>query len=258
MNLSILNAGVQFIAVAVLLAGCTAHVVPPTREDVVFERLAPGVWLHTSYYELPGIGPVPSNGLIVVDGEEATLIDTAWTEAQTATVLDWAKAETGVAVTRAVFTHAHQDKMGGVGVLRQRGIETFAHRLSNELASSRDLVPAEFELDFGDGTAALGSVLAFYPGPGHTRDNIVIWHGPSKILFGGCLVRPAGAKTLGNTADAVVADWADSVRNTAVRFGRAGLVIPSHGRPGGAELLEETIGLAEGARRAGASQTSMP
>lgn len=250
MHSTVLNTRLQLIAaIAAFLAGCTTLKGPATSEvdGVAFERLAPGVWLHTSYYDLPGIGTFPSNGLIVLDGEAAILIDTAWTEAQTATVLDWVEAETGVPVTRAVFTHAHQDKMGGVGVLRQRGIDTYAHRRSNDVAFSRDLVPAEFDLDFDEktGTAKLGGVVVFYPGPGHTVDNIVIWHAQSRILFGGCLIRPAGAKSLGNTADAVVPEWANSVRNTAIRFRQAQIVIPSHGRPGGPELFDLTIDRAE-------------
>ena len=33
--------------------------------DVALRELAPGVWQHTTYLDLPGIGPVPSNGLLV-------------------------------------------------------------------------------------------------------------------------------------------------------------------------------------------------
>ena len=126
-----------------------------------------------SHIVLPGVGAFPSNGLVIVDDGTVTLVDSAWTDPQTTAIVDWVEAELDMSVTRAVLTHAHQDKMGGVGILRQRGIETYAHRLSNEVAFSKDLVPAEFDLDFSEktGSAKLGSVLVSYPGPGHTRQH---------------------------------------------------------------------------------------
>lgn len=87
----------------------------------------------------------------------------------------------------------------------------------------------------------------FYPGPGHTRDNIVIYYAPAKVLFGGCLIRPGGATDLGNTADGDVANWADAAREVAAEFPDAEIVIPSHGPPGGRELLDHAIALAEAA-----------
>ena len=40
------------------------------------------------------------------------------------------------------------------------------------------------------------SIEAFYPGPGHSPDNIVVWIPEARVLFGGCLVKSAGAKGL--------------------------------------------------------------
>ena len=135
-------------ALLTLPVGCAVQqsAAPVEQGGVSFEQLAPLVWLHTSYLETDGNGRIRSNGLIVTDGETATLIDTAWTDEQTATVLDWVEANLAVSVTQAIFTHAHVDKMGGVGAVRQRGIATYAHPLSNSVAFSRDLVPAEFDL----------------------------------------------------------------------------------------------------------------
>ena len=86
-----------------------------------------------------------------------------------------------------------------------------------------------------------------YPGPGHTRDNIVVYYPDAKVLFGGCLIRPGGSDNLGNTADADVVHWAEAVRNVAAAFPDAEIVIPSHGPMGGRELLDHTIALAEAA-----------
>jgi metallo-beta-lactamase class B len=33
------------------------------------------------------------------------------------------------------------------------------------------------------------TLQAYYPGAGHTRDNIVVWVPQDKVLFGGCLIK---------------------------------------------------------------------
>src|SRR5690606_31882727 len=100
---------------------------PPTSPSpeppaaVTFEQLTPGVWLHLSTLEIKPWGEVPAYGLVVLRGEESLLVDTAWTDAQTEEIVRWASDTLGAPITAAVFTHAHQDKMGGVGALRARG-----------------------------------------------------------------------------------------------------------------------------------------
>jgi glyoxylase-like metal-dependent hydrolase (beta-lactamase superfamily II) len=218
---------------------------------VTFEALAPGVWLHLSTLAIEPWGEVPSYGLVVVRGESALLVDTAWTDAQTEQILRWADEALGRPITTAVFTHAHQDKMGGVRALRARGVETYAAADSNALAATRGLAPAEHALTFGpDATSSeLAPAVVFDPGPGHTEDNIVVALPEAGVLFGGCLVRPPGATDLGNTADADVDHWDDAVEAVAARFPDLLVVVPSHGRPGGRELLALTAGLARTHRR---------
>ena len=57
--------------------------------DLVFRQLAPNVWQHASYLDMPGFRAVASNGLIVRDGGRVLVVDTAWTDDQTAQILNW-------------------------------------------------------------------------------------------------------------------------------------------------------------------------
>lgn len=216
------------------------------RDELEFTQLGEGVWMHTSWKDVPPWGPVMSNGLIVADGEGSFLIDTAWNDEQTAAILDWAERELGRPVRGAVFTHAHEDKMGGVGAVRARGIRTYALALSNQLAAEGGVMPAEasLRLEAGGEPQTLGPVQVFYPGGGHTRDNIVVAV-DGGVLFGGCLIRPGGTNSLGNTADADLDHWDEAVSAVAKRFPDRSVVIPSHGPPGGRELLDQTIQLVQ-------------
>jgi len=200
--------------------------------------------MHTSYHALPDVGPFPSNGLIVETGDGLLLIDTAWNDEQTAEIAQWAEDTRGSRIARLIVTHAHADKMGGVAALHERGVQTYASARTNAAAAGRDLVPTRETLDLDDHdltSFADGAVEVFYPGAGHTEDNIVVYVRDAKILFGGCLVRPGNSSSLGNTADADVDHWDQAVENVRERYGTAEVVVPSHGPPSGVELLGHTI-----------------
>jgi glyoxylase-like metal-dependent hydrolase (beta-lactamase superfamily II) len=219
--------------------------------EVSFTELKPGVWQHTSYLDLMGFGPVPSNGLLVVDGETSLLVDTAWTDAQTAQILRWAAEVLGKPVRAAVVTHAHQDKMGGIGALNAAGIPSWANPLSNELAPQHDLLPAGNALAFdangwakGAGAAALAPLKVYFPGGAHTRDNITVGLPALGLAFGGCMIKASDAPTLGNLADADTAAYARSVRNFGLAFPDAGLIVMSHSPPEGRKAIARSLALA--------------
>lgn len=225
---------------------------------VTFRSIAPGVWLHTEYHTLPDSGTVRSNGLVVESGKHSVLVDTAWDDAQTRAILDWARDKLRRPVSAAVVTHAHSDKMGGMVALREAGVATFASRLTNLDAPARGLTPAEVSLDFDSGgwltpasaksAAPLGPLRLYYPGAGHTRDNIVVGVPKTEILFGGCLIRPPDASSMGNTADGDLSHWDIAAQAAGAAFPDARRVVPSHGEVAGRELLELTARLARSAR----------
>jgi glyoxylase-like metal-dependent hydrolase (beta-lactamase superfamily II) len=244
------------VAVSEVLAG-QGEVPPPS-----LEKIADNVWIHKSYKIVEPWGPVLSQGLVIDTDNGVILVDTAWTDQETDDLLQLIVEEAGALPAMAVVTHAHDDKMGGMAALHRAGVETYAHYLSNKDAPARGLSPAKSEMfrsgDFqilaiGGPAAEAGVVEAdgvsvYYPGPGHTRDNIVVYYAPEKVLFGGCLIRPGASNTLGYTADGDISHWAQATRSVAERFPAAEIVIPSHGAAGGRELLDHTMALAEAAR----------
>ncbi|NIZ60797.1 subclass B1 metallo-beta-lactamase [Sedimentitalea sp. CY04] len=209
---------------------------------VEFKQLSESVWMHTSYKHYEKFGPVPANGLIVAEGTQSILIDSGWTDAQTDAILDWARDDLKQPVTRAYFTHAHLDKMGGVGAVKSRDIETYALELSNELALANGLQPAEndIHLSVGQDVLSVGLVDLFFPGGAHSHDNLVAYVAKDSLLYGGCMVRSAASKRLGNTQDADVLHWDTAIGLVKQRFPQVDIVVPGHGAPAGPELLERT------------------
>lgn len=215
--------------------------------DLQVRELRPGVWMHTSWQKLSDGTRFPSNGLLVREGDHLLLVDTAWGEPLTEELLGWIDRALKLAVKAVVVTHFHEDRLGGAAALQRRGIAFYGHPLTAELAATLKLPPPRTlaGLAKAGGVDSVGSAEVFYPGPAHTRDNVVVWLSKSRILAGGCAVRAAGTTALGNVADADVREWPNSIRRVLERYGGADVVVPGHGKPGGRELLEHTIALAK-------------
>jgi beta-lactamase class A/glyoxylase-like metal-dependent hydrolase (beta-lactamase superfamily II) len=217
--------------------------------DLSMRRLAPGVWMHTSWGSLQG-SRVASNGLLVERPEGALLIDTAWDDAQTDSILAWAARTLARPVAAAVVTHAHDDRLGGLDALRRAGIPVHALALTRRRAAAAGFAAAT--LDTIAATPALvHGVELFYPGAGHAPDNLVAWLPGERVLFGGCLVKSADARGLGFTGDADIGAWPLAIERVQEAYGGAAIVVPGHGEPGGPELLAHTLELLARARAAG-------
>jgi len=237
------------IAAAASLAVCLAAPLrgePPEtlREDLEVERLADGIWLHTSYEEFGSFGRVPANGLVVVSDGEAALLDTPWTDDQTRALAAWVQERLGARLTAVVPTHSHVDCMGGLAAAHDLGARSHASTKTVEIARREGLpVPQEAferECDIPLGSRVLE---ARFVGPGHTVDTIVVWLPDAEILFGGDLVRSATSRSLGYVEEADLEGWPASVEALQGAYGEAALIVPGHGRPGGAELLRHTLEL---------------
>ncbi len=215
-------------------------------EDLRISELRPDIWLHTSWRVLSSGHRVLSNGLIVREGNRVVLVDTAWGVELTEQLVGWIDTTLGLEIDRAVVTHFHADRMGGSPVLADRGIPFMGSELTRELGTDEGVPLPSPLVGLGLGKAVtFGSLEVFYPGPAHTRDNVVVWVPEAQVLFGGCAVRPGSASSAGNTADADVEEWPESIRRVQARYGNAEIVVPSHGEPGGAELLTHTLEIFE-------------
>mgnify|MGYP001037352982 CR=1 FL=1 len=210
-------------------------------------KVAEGVWSHIATHDFNGV-LFPSNGLIVKDGDELLLIDTAWGADNTRALLHQIKAQIGLPVTRAISTHFHDDRVEGVEVLKQAGVQTYASALTRQLAEAESNEIPEYSLQdlVGAGDAlSFGPVEVFYPGHGHAPDNLAVYVPKAKVLFGGCAVHELARHNAGNTSHADLALWPVSVARILQRYPEAETVIPGHGLPGGQELLTHTIDVVE-------------
>ncbi|HAM74287.1 MAG TPA: hypothetical protein DCQ09_01320, partial [Alcanivorax sp.] len=118
-----------------LMAGCQTQHNPAHQANpgLQVEAIQPGVWMHTSYNTFDGVVH-PSNGLIVREGDHLVLLDSAWGTEATEELLVWIDEEIGLPVDRALSTHFHSDRTGGVAVLEAAGIPVWSHPMTQRLS----------------------------------------------------------------------------------------------------------------------------
>jgi len=172
---------------------------------------------------------VPANGLIFRTERGLILIDTGWTETQTEAILIWGEQKLGRRWMGAVITHDHGDRAGGIGALLRRKIPVAALDLTVAKLARRGVhgVATLFAAKAGTFDDERG-FQAFYPGPGHAPDNIVIAFRADKVVFGGCLIKSTKADDLGFTGDADLVAWPAAVRRVEETYPGM-LVVPGHG-----------------------------
>ena len=213
-------------------------------EDIEIIKINDNAYVHVSYAEVSGWGRVASNGLIYLNNGEAALFDTPMTDSLTKDLMDWISSKLKAKVTLFVPNHWHRDCIGGLAYLNSLGIESYANEITVEIAKSKNLPITTH--GFRDSLAlSLGDKKIFceFLGAAHAIDNIVIWLPSEKILFAGCMAKEVGSKNLGNTADADLTAYPETIKKVLNKYRNAEIVIPGHGEFGGIEILKHTLEL---------------
>ena len=207
--------------------------------DLEVRELLPGVWLHVSVDK-----GIPANGLIASTPVGLVLVDTGWNDSQAERLMAWAEKERHLPIVRAIVTHWHADRSGGVNALARRKVPVGSLDLTAPRVLEARGTALEVLLAAGPGAhASAPGFEVFYPGPGHTVDNLVVWLPETRVLFGGCFIKAENADDMGNVADADLAAWPRSVAAVRDRYPDATTVVPGHGPVGGMAALDRTLEL---------------
>ena len=239
---------------ALSLSACSGQKTTPAPDSlakeisvnypVVIQNIADGVWVHTSAYTLPGGNSVPSNGLIVADGDGLTLVDTAWGEMATQSLLQKIKVDIGKPVNALVLTSHKFDRLAGVDIVERAGAKVFTHPNTAGLAAKlgtpvpNTSVSALFE---PRSRSKVGAIEIAYPGAGHAPNNLVVYVPSANVLFTGGLVIGAEMKGLGNTTTADIKTWPSALAWTKSVYKDAKIIVPANGKGGDLSLIDKTL-----------------
>jgi metallo-beta-lactamase class B len=149
-------------------------------------------------------------------------------------------------VDLCIATHWHGDRTEGLEYYKQQGIKTYTTVLTDEFSKKNNKKRAEF-LMTKDTVFNVGqySFEVYYPGGGHTEDNIIVWFGKEKILYGGCLIKGAKAKNLGYLGDANIQEYETTLLKVKHKCPDPQFIIVSHHDWTSTHSLKNSIKLAK-------------
>ncbi len=206
-------------------------------------------YIYTTYNTYEG-SQIPANGMYLLTDNGVVLFDTPWDTTQFQPLLDSIQVKHNKSVVFCIATHWHGDRTEGLEYYRQQGIKTYTTLLTDEWSKKNNKKRAEFLLAkdtvFNFGQYAFET---YYPGEGHTADNIIIWFKNEKILYGGCLIKGADAENLGFLGDANVAAYATTLKRVQKKCRDPKYIVVSHHDWNNINSLKHSIALANKLRK---------
>jgi metallo-beta-lactamase class B len=206
-------------------------------------------YIYTTYNSYEG-SKIPANGMYLVTSDGVVLFDTPWDTTQFQPLLDSIQWRHNKPVTICIATHWHSDRTEGLAYYKHQGIKTYTTVLTDELSKKNNKKRAQYLMQ-NDTIFNVGSYSfeIYYPGQGHTADNIVIWFSKEKILYGGCLIKGADAENLGFLGDANVTEYESTLKRVQVKCRKPKFIIISHSDWNNLNSLKHSLMLAKELRK---------
>lgn len=206
----------------------TASIVFSQSNAIDIQHLQGDFYIYTTYQNLNGI-PYPSNSMYLITTEGVVLIDTPWDSTQFQPLLDSIERRHHLPVVLCLSTHFHADRTAGLAYYGSRNIATFTSFKTFQYCKERNEKQSTYYF-VNDTVFNIGnhSFKTFYPGAGHSPDNIVVWFEKEKILYGGCFVKSTEVNSLGNLEDADINAWLKSIDQVIKKYREADIIIPGH------------------------------
>ncbi|HNK29013.1 MAG: BlaB/IND/MUS family subclass B1 metallo-beta-lactamase [Cyclobacteriaceae bacterium] len=236
----------RIVLLTIACISCLANAFgQPEKDKLAIAHLTGDFYIYTTYNTYEGTR-VPANGMYLVTNNGVVMFDTPWDTTQFQPLLDSIKRRHNKNVIMCFATHWHSDKTAGLEYYRQIGIKTYTTSLTDELSKKNNKKRAEFLMS-QDTTFQVGqySFETYYPGQGHTEDNIIIWFKKEKILYGGCLIKGADAEDLGYLGDANVTAYASTLLNVQKKCPNPRFIIIAHSDWMNINSLQHSIRLAK-------------
>ncbi len=206
-------------------------------------------YIYTTYNTYEG-NQLPANGMYLVTNNGVVLFDTPWDTTQFQPLLDSIKLNHNKNVAVCIATHWHSDRTDGLEYYKEKGIKTYTTKLTDELSKKNNKKRSEFLIE-KDTIFNIGQYTfeTYYPGQGHTEDNIVLWFNEDHILYGGCLIKGAEAENLGYLGDGNVSEYETTLKNVQQKYPDPKFVIVSHHDWNNINSLKHSIKMAKKLKR---------
>lgn len=235
----------RFFLFIYLIVAATTGIAQTNSQRMQINLLEDQFYIYTTYNIYKG-EPVPANGMYLVTNQGVVLFDTPWDTSQFQPLLDTIEKRHHQPVVLCVSTHFHDDRTAGLEYYHRKGIRTYTTVRTDELSKKTGKNRASFLIS-NDTVFTVGgySFQTFYPGEGHTPDNIVVWFQKQRIIYGGCLIKSAKDEDLGYLGDANTSEYANTIQRVRDNCKRPRHIVVGHGDWSDLRSLQHTLDMAK-------------
>ena len=225
----------------ILFLFLTPNILGQSKSLLQISHLTGDFYVYKTFHEYKGT-MISANAMYLVTDKGVILFDAPWDKSQFQPLLDSIKYKHQKDVVMCLATHSHDDRAGGLEFYRQKGIKTYTIKLTDELLKKNDkkraeyIIPNDIAFTVGDHTFRV-----YYPGKGHSSDNIVVWFNKEKLLYGGCFIKSTAVNDLGYLGDADVKEWEKSIKKVQTKFKNPKFVISGHEDWSSTDSLNHTL-----------------
>lgn len=217
-----------------------------TNAQLDFKKISDSSYVFTTY-QIYKEQKISSHGLLKITSGGVVMIDTPWDTTQFQPLLDSIELKFHKKVLMVISTHWHEDRTAGLDYYKSKGIKTYSTYATKNLCRENNHPQAQYTFE-GDTTFTISNTIieTYYPGAGHSSDNIVVYFPKDKLLVGGCFVKSAEAQDLGNLSDANTGMWPIAAKNLIKKYPNVKTVIPGHQKIApGKKALKHTLKLSK-------------
>ncbi|WP_027076388.1 subclass B1 metallo-beta-lactamase [Maribacter antarcticus] len=216
-------------------------------ENLIIKKLSNHIYEHISFLNTDDFGKVACNGMLAINENKGVIFDTPTDNKSSLELIKFVTNKLKSEIIAIIPTHFHKDCIGGIKVFEEYNIPTYATNQTIALLKNNGQIFTKPIKEFDNNrTLNIGNKKIYleYFGEGHTKDNIIGYFPEDNAVFGGCLIKKVGASK-GYLGDASTAKWSETVRKIKLKYPKAKIIIPGHGKWGGTELFDYTIELFE-------------
>jgi len=196
--------------------------------EVKIEKLKDNLYVYTTYNTFNGT-KYAANAVYLVTSKGVVVIDSPWGEEKFKNFTDEIYKRHGKKVIMNIATHSHDDRAGGLEYFKSLGAKTYSTKMTDSILAKDNKPRAQYTFDNNKSfKVGKDEFQVYYPGKGHTADNVVVWFPKDKVLVGGCIIKSGDSKDLGFLGEAYVNDWTQSVHNIQKKFPNVQYVVAGH------------------------------
>lgn len=215
------------------------------KNELKITPIAPDLYVYSTY-KMFGTKKQDANAMYAITTDGVVLFDSPWDDFSYQNLLDSIASKHHKKVIMAIATHAHEDRTSGFDFYKKKGIKTYSTKLTDKISIKKKQPRAQFLIS-KDTVFTVGDKTfeTYYAGPGHTKDNIVVWFNDQKLLYSGCLVKSIDATDLEYVGEAKIAQWPKTIKKVQAKFKDPKYIVTGHHDWTSTKALDHTLYLLE-------------